>query len=63
MAATVTHTKEAITSFQLHEGGKFPTTRRLELWDLSSEPDDIMDEWFSGLQITIEEVADTPERI
>lgn len=63
VAAASVHTEETTTPFQLHEGGKFPTTRRLKLRGLSSKPDDVVEEWFSGSQITIGDVADTPGKI
>ena len=63
MVATAAHTGETTTPFQLHEGGKFPTTRRLELQSLSAAPDEVVDEWFSGSQITIGDAVDTSERI
>ena len=53
MAAAVTET----IPFYLHEGGKFPTTQRPEPQNLSSDPNEVINAWFSRSQITIEDAA------
>ena len=59
MAAAVTET----IPFYLHEGGKFPTTQRPEPQNLSSDPNEVINAWFSRSQITIEDAADTPIQV
>lgn len=54
--------KLSSSKYALGRGDQFPTDRRPEKRELSTETDDVVTEWFTNSQIHLRVHADTPEK-